>query len=70
MLIIEKYIVVLIAVWRLTHLLSSEDGLLDLILKFRKILGNSFIGKIMDGFLLPEYLDWSICRLVYGCPTT
>lgn len=47
---LEKYLIVVIVVWRLTHLISSEDGPFDLIIKIRKIAGNSFFGKLMDCF--------------------
>lgn len=47
---IIKYLVLTIAVWRLTHLISSEDGPFDIIFKFRKMLGESFLGKLMDCF--------------------
>lgn len=45
-----KYLVVTIAVWRVTHLFSSEDGPFDMIFKFRRMLGESFLGKLMDCF--------------------
>lgn len=45
-----KYLVMVIAVWRLTHLISSEDGPFDLIIKLRKLAGRSFFGKLMDCF--------------------
>lgn len=47
---LEKYLIVVIVVWRLTHLISSEDGPFDLIIKIRKFAGNSFFGKLMDCF--------------------
>lgn len=47
---IEKYLVLLIAVWRVSHLISAEDGPFDLIIRLRKLLGNSFFGKLMDCF--------------------
>ena len=47
---IEKYIILVVVVWRLTHLISAEDGPFDLIIKFRKLLGNSFLGGLMDCF--------------------
>jgi hypothetical protein len=37
-------------VWRLTHLISAEDGPFDLILKLRQKAGDSFFGKLMDCF--------------------
>lgn len=45
-----KYLVLVIVVWRLTHLISAEDGPFDLIIKLRKLAGNSFFGKLMDCF--------------------
>lgn len=37
-------------VWRLTHLLSKEDGPFDIIFILRKKTGNGFFGKLMDCF--------------------
>jgi uncharacterized membrane protein len=48
--ILLEYYVLVIVVWRITHLISSEDGPFDLIIKLRKQMGNSFIGKLMDCF--------------------
>jgi hypothetical protein len=47
---LEKYLVLVIVVWRLTHLISAEDGPFDLIIKLRKLAGNTFFGKLMDCF--------------------
>jgi hypothetical protein len=47
---LEKYMILVIVVWRLTHLVSAEDGPFDLIIKTRKLAGNSFFGKLMDCF--------------------
>jgi hypothetical protein len=47
---IEKYFILVIVVWRLTHLISAEDGPFDLIYKLRKLAGDSFFGKLMDCF--------------------
>jgi uncharacterized protein DUF1360 len=47
---LEKYLLLVIVTWRLTHLISSEDGPFELIIKFRKLLGNSFFGKLIDCF--------------------
>lgn len=47
---LEKYAIVVIIVWRLTHLISSEDGPFDLIIKLRKLAGDTFFGKLMDCF--------------------
>lgn len=45
-----KYFVIVIVVWRITHLITAEDGPFDLILRLRKLMGNSFFGKLMDCF--------------------
>ena len=39
-----------LATWRVTHLLASEDGPADLIVRFRALLGRSIAGKLMDCF--------------------
>ena len=38
------------AVWRITHLLSKEDGPFDLVFKIRKIAGSGFFGNLIDCF--------------------
>ena len=38
------------SVWRLTHLLSKEDGPFDLIVKIRKQAGSGFFGSLIDCF--------------------
>jgi hypothetical protein len=48
--ILETYLILPVVVWRLTHLISMEDGPFDLIIKLRKLLGQSFFGKLMDCF--------------------
>jgi len=44
------FTVAVLATWRVTHLLASEDGPADLIVKFRTLLGHSIAGKLMDCF--------------------
>jgi hypothetical protein len=39
-----------LATWRVTHLLSSEDGPADLVVRFRARLGHGVAGKLMDCF--------------------
>jgi hypothetical protein len=39
-----------LAVWRVAHLLSQEDGPFDLVARFRKALGNGFFGSLLDCF--------------------
>jgi hypothetical protein len=47
---VEKYGLLVIAVWRLTHLISAEDGPFDVIIKLRRMAGTGFCGKLMDCF--------------------
>jgi hypothetical protein len=39
-----------LAVWRITHLFSQEDGPFDLVIKLRKQLGQGFLGDLLDCF--------------------
>src|SRR5262245_275408 len=45
-----KFILAVLATWRITHLLAREDGPADLIVRFRSYLGNGILGKLMDCF--------------------
>jgi len=45
-----RFILAALAVWRVTHLLASEDGPWDLIARMRSTLGNSVFGRLMDCF--------------------
>jgi hypothetical protein len=45
-----RLLLAVLATWRVTHLLASEDGPADLIVRFRALLGQSFVGKLMDCF--------------------
>ncbi|MFT3935333.1 MAG: hypothetical protein QM726_17035 [Chitinophagaceae bacterium] len=39
-----------LAVWRITHLFSKEDGPFDVIYAIRKKAGAGFFGKLLDCF--------------------
>lgn len=45
-----RFVVAVLATWRVTHLLASEDGPADLIVRLRGRLGHGFAGKLMDCF--------------------
>jgi hypothetical protein len=65
---LEKYLIVVIVVWRLTHLISSEDGPFDLIIKIRKMVGNTFFGRLMDCFYCLSIWIGLLCAcFVSGC---
>ncbi len=41
----------LLVTWRVTHLMSEEDGPGDIIVRLRSKLGDSTVGRAMDCFL-------------------
>ena len=45
-----RLILGLLAVWRITHLLQAEDGPWDIVVRLRRVAGNSFCGKLLDCF--------------------
>jgi hypothetical protein len=45
-----RFVVAVLATWRVTHLLASEDGPADLIVRFRARLGRGLAGSLMDCF--------------------
>jgi hypothetical protein len=45
-----RLLVAVLATWRVTHLLANEDGPADIIVRFRKLLGRSLAGQLMDCF--------------------
>ena len=45
-----RFVVAVLATWRVTHLLASEDGPADLIVRLRMRLGHGFAGKLLDCF--------------------
>ena len=45
-----KFVLAILATWRVTHLLASEDGPADLIVRLRATLGDTLLGKLMDCF--------------------
>jgi hypothetical protein len=45
-----RLVLAVLATWRVTHLLASEDGPADLIVRFRALFGQSAFGRMMDCF--------------------
>jgi Protein of unknown function (DUF1360) len=45
-----RFVLAALATWRVTHLLASEDGPADVIVRLRALLGRSIFGKLMDCF--------------------
>jgi hypothetical protein len=42
------FFIVVLAAWRVTHLLSKEDGPFDSIFRLRKMAGAGFFGSLLD----------------------
>jgi hypothetical protein len=45
-----RFVLAVLATWRVTHLLANEDGPADLVVRFRALLGYGLAGKLMDCF--------------------
>jgi hypothetical protein len=45
-----RFVLAVLATWRITHLLANEDGPEDLIVRVRAHLGNRIWGRLMDCF--------------------
>ena len=45
-----RFVLAVLATWRVTHLLASEDGPGDIVVRFRALLGQSIVGDLMDCF--------------------
>jgi hypothetical protein len=45
-----RFTLLVLATWRVTHLLASEDGPVDLIVQLRAALGQSKVGTLLDCF--------------------
>jgi len=45
-----RFTLAALATWRMTHLLTEEDGPADLVLRLRRAAGESQLGQVMDCF--------------------
>lgn len=45
-----RFVVALLATWRLAHLLTYEDGPWDVLVRLRAALGNGALGRLLDCF--------------------
>jgi hypothetical protein len=61
-----RFLLVALAVWRLTHLFSQEDGPFDLVFKLRKLLGSGFAGQLMDCFYCLSVWIAFPCAFMFG----
>jgi hypothetical protein len=47
---ITSLLVGVLAVWRVAHLLWAEDGPGDIFVRFRRLAGHGFFGRLLDCF--------------------
>jgi hypothetical protein len=47
---LTRFVLAVLATWRVTHLLSYEDGPADIVFRLRRRLGHGPIGGLMDCF--------------------
>ena len=59
-----KFVVAALATWRVTHLLASEDGPADIVVRVRRRLGDGVLGRGDGLFLVPQHLDRDAGRAV------
>ncbi len=43
-----RFVISVLATWRVAHLIAREDGPFDVIVKLRLRAGNGFLGRLMD----------------------
>ena len=48
--LLTRFVLAVLATWRVTHLLANEDGPADVIFRLRRRLGEGLIGSLMDCF--------------------
>ena len=48
--LIVRFVLAVLATWRVTHLLAAEDGPGDIVFRSRRALGTSWLGSLADCF--------------------
>jgi hypothetical protein len=66
-----RFVLAILATWRVTHLLANEDGPADIIFRLRRRLGEGMIGKLMDCFnCLSIWIAAPLALFVSAAPLT
>lgn len=50
-----RFLIGVLAVWRVSHLFVAEDGPGDIVVRFRASLGDSSLGKMLDCFYCTSF---------------
>jgi hypothetical protein len=48
--LVMRFVLAVLATWRVTHLLANEDGPADIIVRLRRRLGDGLLGSMTDCF--------------------
>ncbi len=66
-----RFVLAILATWRVTHLLAYEDGPANLIFRLRRRLGEGMIGSLMDCFnCLSIWVAAPLALFVSAAPLT
>jgi len=63
-----KFVIAVLATWRVTHLIVYEDGPWDVIARLRKIAASGFFGNLMDCFYCSSLWVSAGATLLLGAP--
>lgn len=47
---VVEFMLGVLAAWRVTHLLTSEDGPFEVVTRVRRLAGSGFMGQLLDCF--------------------
>jgi len=65
-----RFVLAVLATWRVSHLLANEDGPFDLIVRFRSRLGDGMLGRLMDCFYcLSLWVAVPLALLLFQSPS-
>jgi hypothetical protein len=66
-----RFVLAILATWRVTHLLANEDGPADIVFRLRRRLGEGMIGGLMDCFnCLSLWIAAPLALFVSAAPLT
>ena len=64
-----RWVFATLSVWRITHLLAFEDGPFDAVLRLRRILGASVLGRLLEcPFCLSLWVAAPFAVVLAGAP--
>ena len=61
-----RFLLAVLATWRVTHLITHEDGPAEVIYRIRRRIGAGFWGQLMDCFLC--FSLWVAAAMAFSSP--